>query len=63
MFIILSHVLEHTFDPIREIKNTLKFANKNCIFIIEVPDERHNIIMGALGKKFGMNYQMQLQVN
>ncbi len=56
--IILSHVLEHTFDPINEIKNTLKYANKNCIFIIEVPDERHNIIMGALGKKFGMNYHV-----
>lgn len=56
--IILSHVLEHTFDPIKEIENTLQYANKNCIFIIEVPDERHNLIMGLLGKGFGMNYHV-----
>mgnify|MGYP001423829865 FL=1 len=56
--IILSHVLEHTYDPIKEIKTTLKYATKNCIFIIEVPDERHNLIMGALGKRFGMNYHV-----
>ena len=56
--IIFSHVLEHTHDPVKEIEKAKKYADKNTIFIIEVPDERYRLIMGLLGSRFGLNYHV-----
>ncbi|WP_320674953.1 methyltransferase domain-containing protein [Prochlorococcus sp. MIT 1341] len=56
--IIFSHILEHTHEPLKEIKQALDFADKNCLVLIEVPDERHNNLLALFGKKFGMHYHV-----
>ena len=56
--IIISHVLEHLHDPLNELKAALKYADKNCVVIIEVPDQRYVSLLGLLGKKYGLNYHV-----
>ena len=56
--IILSHVLEHNHDPIKLIKDAIKYADQDAIILIEVPDQRYVFFKGLLGGKFGMDYHV-----
>ena len=56
--IILSHVLEHNHDPKELIRDAIKYADKDAIILIEVPDQRYLYFKGLLGGKFGMDYHV-----
>ena len=56
--IILSHVIEHNHDPIKIIKDAIKYADQDAIILIEVPDQRYLFFKGLLGGKFGMDYHV-----
>ena len=56
--IILSHVLEHNHNPIKIIRDAIKYADQDAIILIEVPDQRYLFFKGLLGSKFGMDYHV-----
>ena len=56
--VLLSHVLEHTHDPVTVVKEALEFLAAGGLVICEVPNETHNIIRAILGTKFGLNYHV-----
>jgi len=56
--IILSHVLEHTDDPVKMISDINQVLNIGGILILEVPDERMNIVRSLFGKKITLHYHV-----
>ena len=58
-FILLSHVLEHVHDLEKLITNIKRCMNTNSFIIIEVPDERMEIIKSLiLRKNIYLNYHV-----
>jgi len=56
--VILSHVLEHTNDPTSMINDIREILSIGGILILEVPDERINIVRALLRKKITLHYHI-----
>ena len=56
--VILSHVLEHTDNPVEMMININQILKIGGILIIEIPDERMNIVRALLGKTVTLHYHV-----
>ena len=56
--VLLSHILEHTHDPVIVVKAALDFLRPGGLLICEVPNETHKIIQALSRAKFGLNYHV-----
>ncbi|GEM_PF-3283653 len=56
--VILSHVLEHTHDPVKTLKMAVSFLVKGGIVFCEVPDARFNTVRALAGFMGRLEYHV-----
>lgn len=56
--VLVSHVLEHSHDPVGIIMHASRYLDSDGVLLCEVPDERLNVLRALLGKRFGLHYHV-----